>query len=180
LGDERGNEHEYVLMHYVQNEHAAVVRAYRQLAAQLRAQGMNEVADRFLYRAQVRQRGVLLRSFRIPQYLGSWVLGVLAGYGYRPGRSLFWYLAVILGFAFAYMQATQGQLTFGLSPSQLQPLPWYEALVLSISSFHGRGFFQPLQTLGDPVAVLAALEAVIGLFIEITFIATFTQRFFAR
>jgi hypothetical protein len=29
-------------------------------------------------------------------------------------------------------------------------------------------------------ARLAALEAVIDLFIEITFIATFTQRFFAR
>lgn len=39
---------------------------------------------------------------------------------------------------------------------------------------------QPLHSLGDPVAILAAFEAVVGLFIEITFIATFTQRFFAR
>ncbi len=41
------------------------VRAYRQVAAQLRAQGMSEVADRFLYRAQVRQRQLLLRRGRI-------------------------------------------------------------------------------------------------------------------
>jgi hypothetical protein len=43
-----------------------------------------------------------------------------------------------------------------------------------VSSFHGRGFFQPLQSLGDPMAALA----VIGLFIAISFIATFTQRYF--
>jgi len=30
------------------------------------------------------------------------------------------------------------------------------------------------------VAILAAIEAAIGLLLEITFIATFTQRFFAR
>jgi hypothetical protein len=47
-----------------------------------------------------------------------------------------------------------------------------------VSACHGRGFFQPLESLGDPVAALAALEAVIGLFIEISFIATFTQRYF--
>jgi hypothetical protein len=51
-------------------------------------------------------------------------------------------------------------------------------LILSVSSFHGRGFFQPVQSLGDPVAALAAIEAVVGLVIEISFIATFTQRFF--
>jgi hypothetical protein len=43
---------------------------------------------------------------------------------------------------------------------------------------HGRGFFQPVQSLGNPVAILAAAEAIIGLLIEISFIATFTQRFF--
>jgi uncharacterized protein YjbI with pentapeptide repeats len=159
--------------------HRAVVRAYRQVATRLREQGMAEAADRFAYRAQIRQRGVLLRTFRLPQYLFSWILALLAGYGYRPGRTLFWYLVTVIGFAYLYMQITQGWVPFGLpSPSQLAPLPWYEALILSVSSFHGRGFFQPLQSLGDPVAALAAIEAVIGLFIEISFIATFTQRFF--
>jgi hypothetical protein len=161
--------------------HRAVVRAYRQVAAQLRAQGMAEDADRFSYRAQICQRGVLLRTFRLPQYLFSWVLALLAGYGYRPGRTLFWYLVTIAGFTFMYMQATHGWVPFGLpEPSKLAPLPWYEALILSVSSFHGRGFFQPLQSLGDPVAALAAIEAVIGLFIEISFIATFTQRYFGN
>ena len=47
-------------------------------------------------------------------------------------------------------------------------------------SFRGRGFFQPTQSPGDKVTILAAIEAAIGLLLEITFIATFTQRFFAR
>jgi len=58
--------------------------------------------------------------------------------------------------------------------------PGYEALVLSICSFHGRGFFQAVQSLGDPVVILAAVEAVLGLLIEISFIATFTKRFLGK
>jgi len=49
-----------------------------------------------------------------------------------------------------------------------------------VSSFHGRGFFSQNITLGDTYARLAATEAVIGLVIEISFIATFTQRFFGK
>ena len=51
------------------------------------------------------------------------------------------------------------------------------------SVFHGRGFFPGLGTaasLHNPLVVLAAVEAVIGLFIEISFIATFTQRYFGK
>ncbi len=158
----------------------ASVRAYRQLATQLRAQGMNEDADRFAYRAQFLQQQVLWRQRKFGGYIFSRLLDGLAGYGYKPVRGLIAYIIVILGFAFAYGLATHGILTFGLPRSSIQPLQWYEALVLSISSFHGRGFFQPVQSLGDPVAIIAAVEAIIGLLIEISFIATFTQRFFGR
>ncbi len=57
---------------------------------------------------------------------------------------------------------------------------WDEALVLSISSFHGRGFFTSGISLSDTLARLAAGEAIIGLLIEVTFIATSTQRFFGK
>jgi hypothetical protein len=171
--------------------HETRVRTYRQLAVQLRAQGMSEVADRFLYRAQVGQRGVLLRRvladwrspWRIPgdfvRWLFSWFLDLLAGYGYRPGRTVFWYLVTIFGFMWGYLQVTHGAPLFGLHElPATQPLQWYEALVLSVASFHGRGFFPQGSTLGGPVTILAALEAVIGLLLEITLIATLTQRFF--
>lgn len=162
------------------NEYEVAARAYRLLAAALRGQGLIERADRYAYRAQVMQRVAQRRRHHYLRYAGSMLLSLLAGYGYRPLRTLFWYVAVIGGFAAAYFAATHGLLAVGLPPSQIQPLAWYEALVLSVSSFHGRGFFQPVQSLGDPVAILAAAEAVVGLFIEIAFIATFTQRYFGK
>ncbi|HEV2461986.1 MAG TPA: pentapeptide repeat-containing protein, partial [Ktedonobacterales bacterium] len=159
-------------------EFQAAVRANRQLAVALQGQGLTEEGGRFAYRAQLLQQQVLRRQRKLGSYFFARFLDGLAGYGYKPLRGVLAYVLVIAGFAALYALATHGQLTFGLPPSQLQPLTWYEALVLSISSFHGRGFFQPVQSLGDPVAILAAGEAIIGLLIEISFIATFTQRFF--
>lgn len=173
----------------------AAVRTYRQLANALRAQGMNEEAIPFAYRAQTLQRRVLWqevfrglgyaspagippgnarqkvrhlwRRFRkFDAYIFSWFLDIIAGYGYKPGRSLVIYLLAIICFAVCY-------LAFGhLSPG--------EALVFSVTSFHGRGFFPGPFTIGAPVTAIAALEAVVGLVIEISFIATFTQRYFGR
>ena len=172
------------------------VRAYRQLANAMRAQGMNEEAVHFAYRAQKLQKKVLWRqevwgkaeadalqaerqkglwtrirdlrwrALKFGGYIFSWFLDVLAGYGYKPGRSLFIYLLMITAFTICY-------LVFGhLSPR--------EALIFSVTAFHGRGFFPGPFALSNPVTALAALEAVVGLFIEISFIATFTQRFFGR
>ena len=108
------------------------VRANRQLAVALQAQGLNEDAGRFAYRAQVLQARVLRRQYRIGQYLFSCFLDLLAGYGYRPWRSLVAYLLVIACFA----------LTFYIQGSLGGPhLAWNEALIISLTAFHGRGFF---------------------------------------
>jgi len=151
------------------------VRANRQLAVVLRAQGLNEAADRFAYRAQVLRRRVLRRSGvrSYGPYLFSCLLDVLAGYGYKPGRTLIAYLVTILSFAIIY--EVLGHLA-GYQPA-MSPL---YALVVSIISFHGRGFLPGgfLPTL--PMAVCAACEAIIGLTIEISFIATFTQRYYGK
>jgi uncharacterized protein YjbI with pentapeptide repeats len=155
------------------------VRGNRQVATMLRTQGLNELADTFSYQAHRCQRHLYRLRWRTAwgRYVTSWFMDVLAGYGYRPGRAVLLYFSVIVWFANFYTWTTHGVLTFGLPPSGFQPLAWYEALVLSISSFHGRGFL-PFPNLGDPVTILAAIEAVFGLVIEISFIATFTQRFF--
>ena len=182
------------------DDYQTAARAYRQIANAMRAQGMNTEADPFAYRAQVLQRKVFWRQvlwgqveslrnntqqkavwgqvqdfgWRV-QKLGSlvfsWILFLLAGYGYRPWRSIVAYLVIIFSFMGLYL----------LNAHFIAPhLGWDEALVLSVSSFHGRGFFSQSITLGDTYARLAAAEAVVGLFIEISFIATFTQRFFGR
>jgi hypothetical protein len=148
-------------------EYRTAVRANRQLAVALRGEGLNEEAARYAYRAQRLQRVVLRRQRKLGQYLFSWFLDLLVGYGYRPGRSLFWYLAVIFGFAITFF-------AFG-------HLPPLEAFIFSLTSFHGRGFF-PGSTLylNDTRVILAAFEAVIGLLIEASLIATFTQRFIGK
>lgn len=147
------------------------VRANRQLATALRGQGLNEHADRFAYRAQLLQRRVLwMQGLRKrPAYFGSLLLDWLAGYGYRPGRSFLAYLIIIAAFAASY---------FFLGDSSGHQLRWYEAVVVSLTAFHGRGFFAQQYRPGDPQSIIAALEAVVGLVIEISFIATFTKRFF--
>ncbi len=148
------------------------VRANRQLALALQAQGLNEDASRFAYRAQVLERAVLRRQGRIGSWLFSHFLDGLAGYGYKPGRSLVAYISMILLFAVAYYLLGQ---SFG-GPH----LATDGALVFSVTSFHGRGFFPGGVSVEDPITKLAALEALVGLIIEISFIATFTQRFFGK
>jgi hypothetical protein len=173
LGDEQVAEPRAKASHQ-----EAVVRAYRQLSAQLRAQGLSEVADRFTYRAQVCQRRVYLHRFRLAQFLGSLLLDLVSGHGFKPGRSFLTYVFVILAFAGAFFAISTGILGIGGHEAINSPI---SALVFSVTSFHGRGFFTGGGlALDDPITILAACEAIMGLFIEITFIATFTQRFFVR
>jgi hypothetical protein len=161
------------------NEYEQAARANHQLAVVLEAQGLNEIAARFAYRAQVLQKSVfglqmLQRGVTIRQriqafgvWLFSWFLYLLAGFGYRPGRTFISYLIVIGFFAAAY---------YNLSAH----LAWNEAIVISMTAFHGRGFFPDQFKPGDPQALIAAIEAFVGLLIEVTFIATLTQRLFRK
>jgi uncharacterized protein YjbI with pentapeptide repeats len=144
-------------------------RASQQVALELRARGINEQADRFSYRAQVLQRRALRREGlpALGRYLFSLLLWLLCGYGYRPGRSLASYILVIVGFMLCYR---------AIGPS----LGLSEALVVSITAFHGRGFFPGAFSPGDPLALVSAFEAFIGLVIEVILIATITQRLFGK
>jgi uncharacterized protein YjbI with pentapeptide repeats len=152
-------------------EYEKAVRANRQLAVALQGQGLNEVAARFAYRAQLMQRIVFRRQRKIGQYLFSLFLDLLAGYGYKPWRSFLAYLLVITAFAIAYFV-----IGHKVGPV-LSPLG---SFVFSMTSFHGRGFFPGGIGLDDPLTVLAAIEAFVGLLIEVTFIATLTQRLFGK
>jgi len=158
-------------------DYQAAVRANRQLANALRTQGMNEEAIPFAYRAQILQRKVYWRQVRWEQvgsletdtpqkglrqsakdlwrrirsfasYAFSWFLDILAGYGYKPGRSLFIYILMIAVFATCYF------LVGHLTPS--------EALIFSVTSFHGRGFFPGPLTLHNPITRLVPIAAVVG------------------
>jgi Pentapeptide repeats (8 copies) len=146
-------------------------RAYQQLALALQAQGMSEPAARFAYRAQTLQRKALFRQGKLGRWAFSLALAALAGYGHRMGRILLAYLLVIGFAALAYW--TLGVAGYGplLAP--------HEALLVSVTAFHGRVFAEAFQV-SSPAAWVAAAEAVLGLLIEGVFIAMLTQRFFSR
>lgn len=165
------------------NEYRAAGHANRQVAIILRDQGFNGSADYFAYRSRIlyrKERWWQLWSdehLYMPllwlQLLVAWIfsllIDVLAGYGYKPERTIFWYLVVIASFATTYVLV-----------GHLLPL---QALVFSLTSFHGRGFSPSPGgniPLDNPLTMLAAVEAVVGLMIEISLISTVTQKFFAK
>jgi len=114
------------------NDYRKAVLANRQLAVALQSQGLNEEAAHFAYRAQVLQLEVLRRQRRWLKLVFSVFLFLLAGYGYRPLRSVFWYLVIILVSAMAYY-------IFGHLPA------FPDTIIFSLTSFHGRGFFPGLE-----------------------------------
>lgn len=147
------------------------VQAYHGLTVALRTQGLAKEASKFRLRELVMER----KALRYERNYGGWLLnvllGVVAGHGEKPGRAFVAYLGIVTTFAVIFWLVTN------FLHSGAPPLQWYEAAVLSVSSFHGRGFFTNTIQLGDPLAIVAAFEAVMGLFIELVFIATFSRRF---
>jgi hypothetical protein len=156
----------------------AATRACRQLAVELRNQGIGEEADRFAYKAQVLQRIVYRRHKKWNKFALSLFLDKLAGYGYKPGRSFIIYIIIIIFFALLYysLPDTTGE---GLRASSIQ-FTWWDSLLFSIICFHGRVQPPTDMPVGYGFTWLGAIESILGLLIELSFIATFTQRFFAK
>jgi hypothetical protein len=152
-------------------EYKAAVRANRVLAVALQAQGLAEDASRFAYRAQVLQREVLRRQRKVGGYLFSMLLATLASYGYRLWRILIAYGLTLTVFAAAYFAAGQWFGATHLSPS--------EALLVSLTAIHGRVFFAAFG-LDSSQSWIAAVQSVVGIVIEGTFVAMLIQRFFGR
>jgi hypothetical protein len=148
-------------------DYSAAERAYRQLAVELRNRGLRDESDVYSYRAYTMHREVLRRQFKYVRWVGSTLLDSVSGYGYRPLRSFGMYALVILSFAVGYWL-----LTPAYTPG--------EAVVVSMTAFHGRGFLATTFAPADAQGALAAIQAFIGLLIEIVLIATFSQRLFAR
>jgi hypothetical protein len=156
-------------------------RANHQLAVALQDQGLVDDATRFAYRAKCLRRTVLWYDLLLAQTLRqrfqiswsllfSWALFLLAGYGYRIKRCLFWYLVIVLAFMLLYWR---------LDPVQF---PWWAALSESVNVFHGRGAASTIAGLAHPVrfTLLTVAEAIIGLVIEVVFVATMIQRLFGK
>ena len=64
---------------------------------------MSEQADRFTYRAQKLQRDRYRIQRHFGQWLFSWMLFLMAGYGYRLGRIVVAYALIVGVFAAAFL-----------------------------------------------------------------------------
>jgi hypothetical protein len=80
------------------------------------------------------QRRVYLSRFSLPLYLGSLLLDLISGHGFKPGRSFLTYVLVILAFTAAYFVLGTGILGIGGQDAINSPV---SALVFGVTSFHG-------------------------------------------
>ncbi|HEU0028620.1 MAG TPA: pentapeptide repeat-containing protein [Ktedonobacterales bacterium] len=151
-----------------------VQRAYQQLSVALRAQGLDDPAARYAYRAQVLQRKALWQAGAMGRWLFSWLLSALAGYGYRLQRILGAYVLTLTAFALAYF-------VIGLPNEHATTLLQHiaDAYQVSLTAIHGRTFFAQFGV-GSSLEWVAATESVCGLVIEAVFTSMLVQRFFAR
>ena len=158
---------------------AEVDRAYRELAMKMRGEGFPDAATRFDNRGDIFWRRLICRrggSQQRTRAVFSWILNVLCGNGYRPQNIFGFYLATLVTFAVIYGFETHREAT--VDPKGPQALDFAASLTLSVLSFHGRGFGSDAYGLQSIVTKTTAVEAVIGLFIEIIFITTLARRLF--
>lgn len=142
---------------------------YREVASELRKKNLFAQASQCRLLALREGRVAERMELHLFKWLGSWLLDFLANYGERPSRVVSVYIVAVVAFAaeIYFLGHAHGRIPDLLS-----------AMVFSITSFHGRGFF-PSATfnLNDAVTVCAAIEAVFGLFTEGLFVAAFSRRF---
>src|SRR6185437_4998924 len=141
-------------------------------------------AARFRLRAQSFEIQALRLEKQWLRWFGSSVLHVTTGYGDHLPRIFGCYFLFISSFGIIY---------FLLNNYYLAHQQWdfphlfndgwakfWDAMVYSVTAFHGRGFFPGFAqlpgmsmatTAHDPRVVLGALEAMIGVFIELTLLA---------
>ncbi len=149
-----------------------VARVYHILRLALEQQRIIKPASMYRIRELQIQRRIMRMHNRWLSWLFSLSLNLVAGYGERPQWAFFWYLGIVS--AFALIDTAIAHFTGPRSFSVI------DFLAFSLASFHGRGFFPASSTeipIQSAITRLAELEAVIGLYLELTFIASFTKRF---
>jgi hypothetical protein len=169
LGDERTKRRWW----RSRDEAEQATRANIQVSKQLENAGLKDDADRFAYRAQVRQRGVYLLKGQLGRWLFSLLLAAVAGYGYRLQRVFIAYALTVTTFALIYV-------VVGIPGAvQAHSSLLVDAFQVSITAIHGRVSLEQLK-IGSMVTWVVATESIIGILIEAVFTGLLIQRFFAR
>ena len=148
-----------------QTEHYRnAANAYRQLFVVLQSQGLNEEATRFAYQSQLMQRTVSWRERKGLRWLFSWILDLVAGYGYKPQRFFIATLAIVVFFGCIYF-------VLGLdTPTHLTIMGAFVSSLQSLLAPDFKDLFVSVQ------GSVAAVEGLFGIFIAAILIAVVTNR----
>jgi hypothetical protein len=130
----------------------------------LRSQGLNEEAARFTYRGQLIQREVLRREKNWLAWLYSWILDLVAGYGYKPLRFFIAAITILVFFGIIYF------ILGLLNPTHLTIL---NAFVTSVQYFLTPDF---KNLFANVRGTFGAIEELFGIFIAAILIAIVTNR----
>ena len=103
-------------------------------------------------------------------------LCLLTGFGYKFGRTFGWYLIILLGFAAIYI-AILGQ----QSPQYLTWTGFWQAASFSFSQFHSLPTSLVSEILSTQFTwnlffTARLIETILGLLMEISFVAAIVQR----
>jgi hypothetical protein len=155
------------------DEYKAGVRANRTLAGILDSQALSDDAARFGYRAEVLQRAVYLRESRLSPYVTSLLLAVLGGYGYRPFRLVYVYVAVLFSYTLVYWWAPH------IWHTALHQLSFSDAGLTSLQVVLGHGLPGGQDVpLADPVNLVADSEVGLTVVYGLVFANAVGGRYF--
>jgi hypothetical protein len=160
--------------------------AYFQVAGTLREQSLDRQAENFERKARHLQRKIARRTNQSGDWFVNLASWILAGYGFSLRRCVFWYLLFVLGFTIIYYWVNEGLIADVVMRDLVSGnwgIDWESATLAfneSVAIFHGRGQALSGPPLFGALGFLPAIEAILGLVIEATFIATFVRRFLAR
>lgn len=101
----------------------------------------------------------------VTEWLWLNALGILCGYGERPGRAIAWILVTFVGLTLVYFVGS------GLSGNS-----FWECLYFSAASVTALGYGKWVPSADGWARALGAFESFLGIFLMALFVATLTRK----
>lgn len=170
------NNHKYMPLYRIDESspHAAE-EAYRDIKQLFLDSGMYNDAGWASFKEKTMERLVLKKKWDI-NYFPSLIMNVLCGYGEKPFRIVLSALSTILLFAFLYMALNAAFCTH----DQSYAMKVSDYIYFSAITFTTVGFGDFLPRAVPAFRLIAATEAVMGIFLSGLFIFTLARKYSAR
>lgn len=152
-------------------------RAYHQLYVKLNEQGFYRISSRLRLREKALERQQLWRNKQFLAWLWSFVAWIMIGYGEKPNRLLYVYVAVVECWAALYLLIDHFASVIDHQPPALTSA---QAVLLSLAALKGSaGFPKALlqqRVFGNLLMVFGLVETWVNAILVIAFTLLWTQR----